>query len=179
MAGHKLHRVRVLIVDDNNHMVNIIKTLLRGFGVKSFSDARSPDEAFEILGSKSIDLIITDFAMEPMDGNDFIRKIRANENGPNKFIPVLMLTAYSERRHVENARDAGVNEFCSKPVTATELYKKIRSIINAPRPFVRTSVYFGPDRRRRAPIGYDGEERRDSERDETVQTPPMRERETA
>jgi two-component system, chemotaxis family, chemotaxis protein CheY len=55
-----------------------------------------------------------------------------------------------------------VTEFCAKPVTATELYKKVCAVINTPRPFVRTSVYFGPDRRRRKDDAYSGKERRES-----------------
>lgn len=179
MSVHKLHRVKVLIVDDNSHMLNIVKTLLRGFGVKDFIEARSPAEAFESLGNTTVDIIITDFAMEPMDGCEFVESIRASKNTAIKFIPVIMLTAYSERAHVERARDAGVSEFCTKPVTAIELYKKVRAAINAPRPFVRTTVYVGPDRRRRSPIGYTGEERRDSERDETIDGPATSESETA
>ena len=53
-----------------------------------------------------------------------------------------------------------MTEFCCKPVTAVELYRKVASVINAPRPFVRTSNYFGPDRRRRDNETYRGPERR-------------------
>jgi response regulator RpfG family c-di-GMP phosphodiesterase len=73
-----------------------------------------------------------------------------------------MLTAYAERSKVEAARDSGVTEFCAKPVTTTELYKKVCAVINTPRSFVRTSVYFGPDRRRRKDDTFKGKERRES-----------------
>jgi hypothetical protein len=63
---------------------------------------------------------------------------------------------------VEAARDAGVTEFCAKPVSAAELYRKVRVAINAPRSFIRTPLYFGPDRRRRDDVSYDGKERRES-----------------
>lgn len=179
MSERRMHRMRVLIVDDNQHMVNIVKTILRGFGIKEFFDAKDPSDALDLLRSTQIDLIITDYAMEPMDGFEFVRFLRKSDQSPNKFIPVIMLTAYSERSRVEGARDAGVNEFCTKPVTAMELYKKVRAIINAPRAFVRTNVYFGPDRRRHAPEGFNGEERRDSDRDETVEQPADREPQTA
>lgn len=171
--------MRVLVVDDNQHMVNIVKTILRGFGVKEFFDARDPSDAFNLLRSTQIDLIITDYAMEPMDGCQFVRSLRRADDNPIRFIPVIMLTAYSERSRVEGARDAGVNEFCTKPVTAIELYKKVRAITNAPRAFVRTDVYFGPDRRRHSADGFDGEERRDKDRDETVEQPADLERQTA
>lgn len=171
MTERRMHRLRVMIVDDNHHMINIVKTILRGFGIREFLDARSADEALEALKTTAVDIIVTDYAMEPIDGCGFVRKIRASEDSRLRFVPVIMLTAYSERSRVEAARDAGVNEFCTKPVTAVELYKKVCSVTNSARAFVRTSVYFGPDRRRRIDGSFDGDERRDTNRDETLEAP--------
>jgi CheY-like chemotaxis protein len=157
-----MERLKVLVVDDNHHMINIVKTILRGFGMKDFFDARDPVAAFELFRGESIDLIVTDYAMLPVDGCEFVRLIRTAEDSPNHYIPIIMLTAYSERSKVELARDAGVTEFCAKPVTATELYKKVYAVINTPRSFIRTNVYFGPDRRRRKNDAYRGKERREN-----------------
>ena len=157
-----LERLKVLVVDDNHHMINIIKTILRGFEVKDFFDASNAADAFSIIRGTPIDLIITDFAMDPINGCEFTKLIRTAEDSPNHFVPIIMLTAYAEKSKVEQARDAGVTEFCAKPVTATELYRKVCSVINTPRSFVRTSVYFGPDRRRRKDDNYGGKERREN-----------------
>ena len=157
-----LERLKVLVVDDNHHMINIIKTILRGFEVKDFFDTSGAAEAFQIIRTTPVDLIITDFAMDPVDGCELTKLIRSAEDSPNHFVPIIMLTAYAERSKVEQARDAGVTEFCAKPVTATELYRKVCSVINTPRSFVRTSVYFGPDRRRRKDDNYGGQERREN-----------------
>lgn len=157
-----LERLKVLVVDDNHHMINIIKTILRGFEVKDFFDTSGAAEAFQIIRTTPVDLIITDFAMDPVDGCELTKLIRSAEDSPNHFVPIIMLTAYAERSKVEQARDAGVTEFCAKPVTATELYRKVCSVINTPRSFVRTSVYFGPDRRRRRDENFRGKERRES-----------------
>ncbi len=157
-----LERLKVLVVDDNHHMINIIKTILRGFEVKDFFDTNSARDAFQIIRTTPVDLIITDFSMDPVDGCELTKLIRTAEDSPNHFVPIIMLTAYAERSKVEQARDAGVTEFCAKPVTATELYRKVCSVINTPRSFVRTSVYFGPDRRRRKDDNYKGKERREN-----------------
>ncbi len=166
-----LARLKVLVVDDNLHMSNIVKTILRGFDVKDLYDADTGEDAFNVLRETSIDLVITDFAMDPLDGCGLTRRIRTAHDTPNQFMPILMLTAYAERSKVEQARDAGVNEFCAKPVTATQLYRKVCSIINAPRSFIRTSVYFGPDRRRRPDDDYDGTDRRDALDEDSVSAP--------
>ena len=135
-----LERLKVLVVDDNHHMINIIKTILRGFEVKDFFDASNAVDAFQVIRNTPIDLIITDFAMDPVNGCEFTKLVRTAEDSPNHFVPIIMLTAYAERSKVEAARDAGVTEFCAKPVTATELYRKVCAVINTPRSFVRTSV---------------------------------------
>ncbi len=162
MTPRSMELIRVLIVDDNHHMINIVKTILRGFGVKEFHDARDPVDAFDILKTTGIDIVITDFAMDPINGCEFVRLVRTADDSPNRLMPIIMLSAYSERSRVEEARDAGVNEFCAKPVTATDLYKKVCALVNHPRPFVRTNGYFGPDRRRRKNTSYKGQERRES-----------------
>jgi CheY-like chemotaxis protein len=162
MSDRMMERLKVLIVDDNHHMINIVKTILRGFGVKDFFDARDPVGGFDLFRGEAIDLIVTDYAMVPVDGCEFVRLIRTAEDSPNHYVPIIMLTAYSERSKVEAARDAGVTEFCAKPVTATELYRKVHGVINTPRSFIRTSVYFGPDRRRRKNDAYKGKERREN-----------------
>lgn len=156
-----LEKLKVLVVDDNTHMTKIVKTILRGFDVKDLFDATNVEDAIDLFMGTTIDLVITDLAMEPQNGCDLTRWIRTAHESPNTFTPIIMLTAYAERSKVEAARDAGVTEFCAKPVTALELYRKVCYVINSPRSFVRTSVYFGPDRRRRRPDEYTGDERRD------------------
>jgi CheY-like chemotaxis protein len=149
MEHSGLNRLQVLVVDDNHHMINILKTILRGFGVKEVLEARDAAEAFSILGSTPIDFLICDYAMSPLNGIEFVRLVRTASDSPAPLVPIIMLTAYSERSNVEAARDAGASEFCVKPVTAVELYKKVTAIVNLPRSFVRSQAFIGPDRRRR------------------------------
>lgn len=156
-----LQRVRFMIVDDNGHMVNIVKTILRGFGAKHIFEAKDATEAFHSLKHDAIDIIIVDYQMEVLDGIDFVKLVRTSSDSPNRYIPIIMLTAHSERSRVITARDSGVNEFCCKPVTAMEMHRKIAAIIDHPRPFIKCASYFGPDRRRKQDPKYNGKERRE------------------
>jgi two-component system chemotaxis response regulator CheY len=155
-------RVRVLIVDDNGYMLTILRTILHGFGIKQIYESRDPADAFDLVRSDSVDIVITDYQMDILDGLDFVRLVRTADDSPNPLVPIIMLSAYSERSKVEQARDAGVTEFCCKPITAKEMFAKIAAVINEPRPFIRTKGYFGPDRRRMDPDNskYKGTERR-------------------
>jgi two-component system chemotaxis response regulator CheY len=155
-----LEQVRFLIVDDNVHMLNIVKTILRGFGATHVQEAKSAQDALLRLKNDPVDIVILDYLMGEEDGVGFLRKLRNEKEGPAPYVPVIMLTAHSERTRVEAARDAGVTEFCAKPITAAEMHRKIAMVIDHPRPFIRSSGYFGPDRRRRDDPRYDGPERR-------------------
>jgi CheY-like chemotaxis protein len=141
-------------------MRGILKELLRAAGVSDIKEASDPLEAFEYMKSSLIDLLLVDLSMPLMDGVEFIRMVRTNENSPNHFLPIIMITGHSERSRVNAARDAGVNEFLVKPVTAKGLMERLSLIVNRPRNFVKSKQYFGPDRRRRADPNFSGEERR-------------------
>lgn len=160
MADGSFERLRALVVDDNHHMITLVKTILRGFGMKDVLEAHDAVEAFELMNSTHVDFLIVDVAMEPLSGLEFVKLVRTADDSPSKYVPIIMLTAYSEKSTVESARDAGATEFCAKPVTATEIYRKVAAVVNQPRPFVRTRLYFGPDRRRSRKDPYDGRERR-------------------
>ncbi|MDI7775358.1 response regulator [Asticcacaulis sp. EMRT-3] len=159
MAG--LERVRFLVVDDNAHMISIVKTILRGFGALHVFEARDATEAFHRLKHDAIDIVITDYQMDVLDGVEFVQLVRNSSDSPDRYVPIIMLTAHSERSRVLAARDAGSNEFCCKPVTALELRRKVVAIVDHPRPFIKTGNYFGPDRRRKMDQHYQGPERRE------------------
>ncbi len=160
MAASTSIPITILIVDDNQHMRGILKELLRAAGVYDIKEASDPLEAFEYMKSSLVDLLLVDLAMPLMDGVEFTRMVRTNENSPNHFLPIIMITGHSERSRVNAARDAGVNEFLVKPVTAKGLMERLSLIVNRPRNFVKSKQYFGPDRRRRADPNFSGEERR-------------------
>ena len=58
-----LEKVRFLVVDDNLHVINIVKTVLRGLGAMHVFDARSPKEALERLRNDAIDIVILDYML--------------------------------------------------------------------------------------------------------------------
>ena len=117
-------------------------------------------EALTTVRKFAIDIVVLDYNLGGMDGIDFLNMVRQADDSPEPFLPVIMLSAYTEPHRVRAARDAGVTEFCCKPVTAFEIYRKIVEVIERPRPFVRTEDYFGPNRRRHDDHAYRGEERR-------------------
>jgi CheY-like chemotaxis protein len=146
---YDLTSVRVLVVDDDEEMRRLLRKILRTIGVVETMTATNGVDALDAMRRETVDIVITDWSMTPIDGVELIRRIRDLENSPLPFVPVILLTAYAEPARVAKARDAGVNEVLVKPVSPKALYDRLVHIIENPRSFVRTKAYFGPDRRRK------------------------------
>ncbi len=150
----------ILLVDDNHHMQVLLTEILRAIGVRNIHSAHDGAEALQLMRTHKVDIVMTDLAMEPLDGIDFVRLLRNSPDSPDRMAPVIMITGHSTMRRVAEARDVGVNEFLSKPVTARGLLLRLSLVVEQPRAFIRTADYFGPDRRRRKDPAYFGPRRR-------------------
>ena len=152
--------LKILLVDDNQHMRVLLTEILRAIGCREVFEAADGAEALQMLRENAIDIVMTDLAMQPLDGIDFVRLVRNSRDSPNPMVPVIMITGHSTLRRVAEARDVGVTEFLSKPVTARGVIERISRVVEHPRPFVKTGTYFGPDRRRRDDPNHPGPYRR-------------------
>jgi CheY-like chemotaxis protein len=144
-----LESVSALILDDNAHMRGVLRAILAGFGMRRIEEAQTCSEAVGIAAGGDIDIAFVDFKLGGRDGLDFCRHIRTDGASPNIYLPLIMVTAYSERRRVLDAINAGVDEFLVKPVRAVDVANRVNAIIERRRAFVQCGSYFGPDRRRR------------------------------
>lgn len=153
--------LRVLIVDDNEFMHEIMRELLLSleFSPENLKFATDGEQALQILQQNPLDLIVCDLNMKPMNGKEFTSRVRREENSPNPFIPIVICTGHAEANHILDARDCGANEILRKPVNAQSVYSRIRAIIESPRPYVRTETFVGPDRRRQD-LPFSGADRR-------------------
>src|ERR1700761_4640497 len=158
--SYQFDKLKVLVVDDNAHMRKLVCTMLEAFGISQVFRADSGERAWEVLHEAAPDICVIDWMMEGISGIELVRRIRTDPQSPNAFIPVIMLTGHTQMEQVREARDAGINEFIVKPVAVKTMMQRLVAVIENPRPFVRTKTYFGPCRRRRVDLDYDGPERR-------------------
>jgi len=149
MENDYLRDVSVLVVDDQKFILNLVREMLRVLGAETIIDARDGGQAWEILQSTPIDMMITDWYMKPVDGLALVHRVRNHKDSPNPYLPIIMISGYSERLRIIKARDSGINEFVVKPLSAKALFGRIVNTIEHPRQFVRTESFFGPDRRRK------------------------------
>lgn len=155
-----LKQTSILIVDDNIHARKLLRQVLTGFGCQQLWEAPDAADAFSLLGTHPVDLAFVDYQMDGLSGAEFTKLVRVSPDSPNRFLPVIMVTSYSDRTRIETAIASGVDEFLVKPISAAELLKRIRAVSDQRRPFVRTPTFFGPDRRRRDDPNYRGPKRR-------------------
>jgi len=156
--------LKILIVDDNRHMRVMLAEILKAVGVRHIYEASDGAQALKMMKGHSIDIIITDLSMQPLDGIDFVRLLRRSPDSPNQMCPVIMVTGHSTMARVNEARNAGVNEFLAKPLTARGVVERITQIVEHPRSYVKTEAYFGPDRRRRNDPNFPGPFRREGDK---------------
>ena len=120
------YELNILIVDDVSTMRRIIKNLLGDLGFINTQEAVDGDSALPLLRNGNIDLLITDWNMPGMSGIELLKSVRADEKLSD--LPVLMLTAESNRGQIIEAAQAGVNGYIVKPFTALTLKEKIDKI---------------------------------------------------
>ena len=118
--------MNILIVDDFSIMRRIIKNLLLDLGFNNTQEADDGTTALPILQNGNIDFLITDWNVSGMTGIELLKVIRADEKLAD--LPVLMVTAESNREHIIEAAQAGVNGYIVKPFTTLTLKEKIEKI---------------------------------------------------
>lgn len=160
MLGFVGRRLRVLIVEDNQHFRLLLRTVLNSMGVQTIHEVPDGEHALALLRNTPADLLIVDWKMAPVDGLSFVRKLRRSADRTTSTVPVLMVAAHLDDHLLRQARDAGVDDVLGKPLSAKELIVHISAVMTRPVPFVRCDGYAGPDRRHHTDPGYDGPERR-------------------
>lgn len=150
----------ILIADDDPTICEITAKILRKWDFKRVDTAQNGAEGFDLFSQHNHDLVVTDCLMEPMDGIELIKKIRNDDESPNKYVPIIATTGYTSPDFIDNLRDSGVTELLVKPFSTDDLTKRIVYMLNKPRQFVESKNFFGPDRRRREAPDYDGPDRR-------------------
>jgi two-component system chemotaxis response regulator CheY len=116
----------ILVVDDYNTMIRIIRNLLRQLGFENVDDAPDGSVALAKMHDKHYSLVISDWNMEPMSGYELLKRIRSDPQ--LTATPFIMVTAESKTENVIAAKQAGVSNYIVKPFNADTLRTKIESV---------------------------------------------------
>jgi response regulator NasT len=125
--------LRILIADDESLIRSDLKEMLNELGYEVIGAAKDGEEAMVLIQQLEPDVVILDIKMPKKDGISIAREIAQN-------YPVIILTAYTERQLVEEARDAGVMTYLSKPFREGDITPAIELAANH---FLKTSELAG------------------------------------
>ncbi len=159
-----LAHTTVLLIDDQPTSLDMLGSIVQGFGCKEQIKCGSAQAATELLARRAVDLILIDCIMPDMDGYEFVRWLRRDAPTPTRYVPVIMILGHASQAKVQQGRDCGASFVVAKPLSPSLLLKRIIWLGAEDRDFVEAEHYVGPDRRVRnygPPAGTDG--RRESD----------------
>lgn len=117
-------KIKVLVVDDDSGIGEMLKTLLEFYGFE-VTVTEIPDRAENLIAEKQIDVVMLDMLISGVNGTDVCSRLRNYEK--TKDIPILMMSALHNAG--DKCKKAGADEFIAKPFEMEELIEKIREIV--------------------------------------------------
>ncbi len=120
------NRNSLLIVDDEPNNFDVIEALLDGENYNLYY-AGNASRALRCLEQNSVDVILLDVMMPDIDGITFCSHLKSNPN--YQYIPIIMVTALTEKEDLGRCLEAGADDFISKPLNFIELRSRLHSML--------------------------------------------------
>ncbi|MBZ4663618.1 MAG: response regulator receiver modulated diguanylate cyclase [Caloramator sp.] len=117
--------INILFVDDDRIILSILKSRYKNKGYNVFT-ASDGLEALEILKENDIDLVVTDYYLKLMNGDELIKKIREN----NSDIPIIVLSSQKNEDYIKRTLDLGADDYVVKPFSPVELDSRIKKLLD-------------------------------------------------
>jgi diguanylate cyclase (GGDEF)-like protein len=123
-------RARVLIVDDHEDNIELLRARLEAWGFATES-AGDGEEALKRIDESPPDLILLDVMMPNIDGIEVARRVKGNRSLP--FIPIIMQTALDATENKVEGLEAGADDYITKPIDFAELKARVNSMLRIKR----------------------------------------------
>lgn len=137
---------RVAVVDDNRNFRDLLRAMLRAFGVRRVDSIAEPDELIPFLCQNYVDLVFLDLIMPGVDGIQLAREIRHKTGVAKRAMPIVLVTGHASRATVVKAVAAGIDDIIVKPVSPQTILRRSRRLLLKPPHYVAgLDGYFGPD----------------------------------
>lgn len=122
-----LHDAKVMMVDDESLMTDLIQTHLEEDGYSNFVVSNDPRNTLQLLREQEPGVLLLDLMMPQMSGFEVLEAIRSDRD--LRFTPVIVLTAATGADAKLRALQLGATDFLSKPVDASELVLRVRNTL--------------------------------------------------
>jgi putative two-component system response regulator len=123
----RVKQSKVMIVDDEPLNIKILRRLLELEGFSQFVTTTESPTAISLIRQEQPDLVLLDLMMPYVSGLDILAEVRADES--ISFIPIVILTAITDRETRIKAVELGATDFLNKPVDASELLPRVRNVL--------------------------------------------------
>ena len=136
-------KITVLIVDDNASLLRMLNLMLKDkYNVLA---ATSGDQVFSVIETRRPDVILLDYEMPVVNGRQILEKLRSDVK--YKDIPVIFLTAMSDKKHIQSVLDLHPSGYLLKPPAAEMVLGEIEKAIREKEdPSVRnTGIDYSPE----------------------------------
>jgi two-component system cell cycle response regulator DivK len=117
---------RILVVEDQEDLRGVLRTLLTGSGYEMI-EAANGQAGVEKAKSDRPDLILMDIQMPVLDGYDATRQIKADPN--LKTTPIIAVSSYAMKGDEEKARASGCDHYVTKPYSPLQLLRIVRGLL--------------------------------------------------
>ena len=142
MNSHSSPKTRVLVIEDEKDIRNIIVTYLK-FSNYEVIEAEDGIDGLDKARLLLPDLIISDISMPNMDGFTVLEELMEHQNTAQ--IPFIFLSALSDRNSIRKGMSLGADDYLSKPFTKIELLTAVESRLSKKRQ--QNMVQCGEDRK--------------------------------
>lgn len=113
--------MNIVSIDDSENNLFLIEAICENHGLVNITSFTNPVEALSFVLENSIDLIIVDYMMPELNGLDFIKEYRKN----NQYVPIIMVTAANDEDIHGDALSSGANDFLGKPINVASFKARV------------------------------------------------------
>ena len=128
MLRGRINMVRVLVVEDDARLNQIVCASLRAAGYEAIGCANAA-QATDVLHGDGADIIISDSMLPGVDGFEFVSEVRS----VNRHIPILLMTALDDMSAKRRGFGAGIDDYMVKPIDVDELLLRIEALLRRAR----------------------------------------------
>ena len=128
LSAEEITKGRILIVDDAESHILLLRKVLKSAGYLTVATTTNPEEAVDLYKEFQPDLVILDLHMGPIDGFQILDLLKVFE-GPDSYVPALMMTALNDPDVLLRALERGARDFLNKPFDRVEALTRIRNML--------------------------------------------------
>lgn len=118
---------KVMVVDDESTNVKVVRRLLELAGYSRFVTTTESTQAISMLRDERPDIVLLDLMMPQVSGLDILSEVRFDDE--LSFIPIVILTAATDRETKLRALELGATDFLGKPLDPSELVARVRNVL--------------------------------------------------